>query len=996
MRSRRLVILSALPMVFVPALAFAQASISGVVRDTSGALLPGVTVEASSPALIEKVRSVASDDSGQYRITDLRPGIYTVTFTLTGFTTFRREGVELTGSFNANVNGELRIGTLEETITVTGEAPVVDIQSTNSQRVMSNELISSIPVGRSHLNYAVLIPGISTNQGASRGTTMDVGGTNNLQNTLISMHGGRRSDTRLMIDGVRIGNVAGEGQWTNYVPDTGTAQEVAIDYSSMQAEHLTGGLRINVIPREGGNTFRGSVFATAVGEAWQSDNLSQDLIDQGMQEPNRLKRAYDVNPSIGGPVFRDKLWFYSSARFQENQAFVAATYANLNAGDPSQWLYAPDRSDQSVFSMTQNNFNTRFTWQAAQSHKIGFYADTQTRDWDDAVPNVSPEAMVRWRFPRLSLTQVSWTAPVTNRLLLEARSQYKAESFRDLFPPEDPIYETMITVRDQATGMCYRSPTCHSSGVFGSTHQSIITNQASVSYVTGSHALKAGLSDTWASAAGSSQSNIYAMEFQFNNGVPNQLTMRATPLENKSILKAELAMYVQDRWTIGRMTANAGLRYDYHSGYWPELHLGPGTWVPTRDITFPKTDAQSWHDFSPRLGLAYDLFGNGRTAVKVSAGRYVLAAAATAGSSPSGSLANSTNRAWNDADRDFVPDCDLVNLELNGECGRASNLRFGQVLAPTVRWNQDVLRGWAVRPYNWEFSTAIQHELVPRVALEFGYFRRIFGNFTLTDNLATTKDDYDAFSIPAPVDARLPDGGGQVISPLYDLKPAKVGQVDNYVTFSSDYGKQQEHWNGVDFTISARPRNGVVLQGGVSTGHTSYDGCEIRDRLPEFSWLPDTTASAFAYTNQFNPYCQVTEDFQTQIKFLGTYLIPRIDVQFAGTFQSMPGWPIMAIYNAPNSVIIPSLGRPLSGGAANASVNLVTPVSEFNDRANQLDVRASKVFRFGGRRATLNLDVYNLLNANPVLLQNNNYAVWLTPQRILDARLFKISGQFDF
>ena len=187
-----------------------------------------------------------------------------------------------------------------------------------------------------------------------------------------------------------------------------------------------------------------------------------------------------------------------------------------------------------------------------------------------------------------------------------------------------------------------------------------------------------------------------------------------------------------------------------------------------------------------------------------------------------------------------------------------------------------------------------------------------------------------------------------------------------------------------------------MLQGGVSTGRTSYDGCEIRDSLPEFSWLPDTTASAFAYTNQFNPYCQVTEDLQTQVKFLGTYLIPRIDVQFAGTFQSMPGWPIMAIYNAPNSVIVPSLGRPLSGGAANASVNLVAPVSEFNDRANQLDVRASKVFRFGSRRATLNLDVYNVLNANPVLLQNNNYAVWLTPQRILDARLFKISGQLDF
>ena len=996
MRSSRLGILLAVGMLLVPALAFAQASISGVVRDSSGALLPGVTIEASSPALIEKVRSVVSDGSGQYRITDLRPGLYAVTFTLPGFTTFRREGLELTGTFSATVNGELKVGALEETITVTGAAPVVDVQSTNSQRVMSNELISSIPVGRSHLNYAILVPGISTNQGASRGTTMDVGGTNNLQNTLISMHGGRRSDTRLMIDGVRIGNVAGEGQWTNYVPDTGAAQEVAIDYSSMQAEHLTGGLRINVVPREGGNSFKGTFFATAVSEAWQSSNISQEIIDQGLREPNRLKRAYDFNPSGGGPVVRDRLWFYSSARFQENQAFVAGTFANKNAGDPTKWLYESDSTQQSVFSMTQNSVNARLTWQAAQNHKIGFYYDTQTRVWDDAVPNVSPEAMVRWRFPRLSLTQASWTAPVTNRMLLEARSQYKGESFLDLFPPEDPIYQDMVTIRDQASGICYRAPTCHSSGVFGSTYQTILSNQGSLSYVTGSHAFKAGISDTWARAAGASQSNVHAMEFRFNSGVPNQLTMRATPLENESILKAELAMFAQDRWTIDRMTLNLGVRYDYHTGYWPEIHLGPGRFVPTRDITFPKTDAQAWHDISPRLGIAYDLFGNGRTAVKFSAGRYVLAAAATAGSSPTGRLSNNTDRSWTDLDFDFVPDCDLVNLEANGECGRALNLRFGQVLAPTVRWNEDVLRGFGVRPYNWEFSAGIQHELVPRVGLEFGYFRRIFGNFTLTDNLATSAADYDTFSIPAPSDSRLPGGGGQTIGPLFDLKPAKVGQVDNYVTFSSDYGKQQEHWNGVDLTISARPRNGVTLQGGVSTGRTTFDGCEIRDSLPEFSWLPDATASAFAYMNQFNPYCRVKEDFQTQFKFLGTYLVPRIDVQLAGTFQSMPGWPIMAIYNAPNSVIQPSLGRVLSGGAANASVNLVAPVSEFNDRANQLDVRASKVIRFGSRRATVNFDIYNFLNGNPVLLQNNNYAVWLTPQRILDARLFKISAQLDF
>lgn len=987
--------LVALACMVLPSLAAAQASISGVVSDSSSGVLPGVTVEATSPALIERTRTVVTDSNGQYRIVDLRPGTYTVTFTLPGFSTAKRAGIELTGSFNATISVELSVGALQETVTVTGATPVVDLQSTTSQRVMSSEVISAIPMGRSHLNYSVLIPGLSSSQGASRGSTMDVGGTNNLQNTLISMHGGRRSDTRLMIDGVRIGNAAGEGQWTNYVPDTGSAQEVSIDYGAMQAEQMTGGLRINLIPREGGNTLRGSFFATAVTESWQGSNLNGDLVQRGLGEPNRMKQAYDINPNVGGPIIRDRLWFYSSARLQDNQSYVAGTYANKNAGDPTTWHYEPDTTQQSIFSIDQKSFNTRVTWQAAQRHKISFYGDTQTRDWDDGVPNISPEAIVRWRFPRLGLAQASWTSPMTNRLLFEARSQYKSESFRDLFPPVDPVFETMITVRDQATGICYRAPTCHSSGVFGSTHQTLITNQASMSYVTGSHALKVGISDTFANLSGASQSNIHAMEFRFNNGVPNQLTMRATPTDSRSNLKSELGVYVQDRWTIDRATLNLGLRYDYHAGEWPEVHLGPGPLVPTRDITFPHKDAQAWHDISPRLGFAYDLFGNARTAVKASVGRYVLASAATAGVSPSGAVANATNRSWNDSDFDFVPDCDLLNLQANGECGRVSNLLFGQQLTPTIAWDDAILRGWGVRPYNWEFSTSVQHELVSRVALEVGYFRRIFGNFRVTDNRATTAADYDEFSITAPVDPRLPNGGGHTIGGLFDLNPDKVGLVDNFVTAASNFGKQREHWNGVDVTVSARPP-GVLLQGGVSTGRSSYDACEIRAKLPEFSWTPDDTSQGVPYTNQFNPNCKVTEKFLTQVKFLGTYLIPRIDVQFASAFQSVAGWPIAAIYNAPNSVVQPSLGRPLSGGAANATINLLQPASTYNDRANQLDLRVSKIFRFGTRRATVNLDVYNSLNANPVLLQNNSYQVWLRPQKIMDPRLVKISGQLDF
>src|SRR5436309_4664717 len=302
--------------VILPAAAYAQASITGTVTDASGGVLPGVTVEASSPALIEKVRSVSTDGTGQYRIVDLRPGTYTVTFALSGFSTVKREGIVLTGTFTASVNAEMRVGAVSETITVSGEAPTVDVQNTNAQRALSKDVLDAIPAGRSHLTQAVLVPGLTTTQGAARGNLMDVGGTRNLQNTLISIHGGRDGDTRVMIDGVRIGNMSGAGQWHNFVPDQGSTQEVVIDYGAVSAEQISGGLRINHVPREGGNTFKGSLYATAVNDKWQSSNVTPELTAAGLGPPNALRRMYDINPNGGGPIKQDKLWFYVSARFQ--------------------------------------------------------------------------------------------------------------------------------------------------------------------------------------------------------------------------------------------------------------------------------------------------------------------------------------------------------------------------------------------------------------------------------------------------------------------------------------------------------------------------------------------------------------------------------------------------------------------------------------------------------------------------------------------------------
>jgi len=390
----------------LPVSAYAQASISGLVKDASGAVLPGVTVEAASPALIEKTRTAVTDGSGQFTVVDLRPGTYTVTFTLPGFSTVRREGIVLTGSFVATVNADLRVGTVEETITVRGETPIVDVQSTKQQRVMDAELIASIPTGRSLANIAVLIPGVVA--WSPRGLN-DVGGTDNLQNTYMSIHGGRAYDQRTLIDGILLGNILGTGTSTNFTADMGSTQEVTIDTAAGTGDQTTGGVKINYIPRDGGNTFRASFFATAANSSFQADNMSPELVARGLRQPNNLKQTYDINPTGGGPIVRDKLWFYSAARFQTNQNYVAGIYDNLNAGNVNAWTYEPDLSSQGLFAIVQKSANTRITWQANERNKVTGFFEKQWRTWDDGAANRAPESFTRYRFPRNQIALFGWT-----------------------------------------------------------------------------------------------------------------------------------------------------------------------------------------------------------------------------------------------------------------------------------------------------------------------------------------------------------------------------------------------------------------------------------------------------------------------------------------------------------------------------------------------------------------------------------------------------------
>jgi hypothetical protein len=367
-------------LALLPAIAFAQASITGVVKDTSGAVLPGVTVEAASPALLEKVRTAVTDGSGQYRITELRPGSYTVTFSLTGFNTVKRDGIELTGSFTASVDADLRVGALEETITVSGEAPIVDVQSSTRERVMDAEVISTLPTGRNMFALGVLIPGVSISAGTGGLGVQDVGGALGPETRALVAHGGRTEDQRFMMNGVSLSSMIGGGWGGGAIPNATGLQEMVFDTASVSADLATGGVRINFIAREGGNQYHGTMAFNFANDAMQTTNVDSALLarNPALANAGTIDKNWDFNPGFGGPIKKDKIWFFLSGRYQGAYLFAPGTFYNKNANDPTKWTFDPDTGNPGSLQKTWKDAQGRFTFQVTPKNKLASRTPSRT------------------------------------------------------------------------------------------------------------------------------------------------------------------------------------------------------------------------------------------------------------------------------------------------------------------------------------------------------------------------------------------------------------------------------------------------------------------------------------------------------------------------------------------------------------------------------------------------------------------------------------------
>jgi hypothetical protein len=1037
---KRVILLAVL--LIVPAIADAQqATMTGVVTDASGGVLPGVTVEASSPVLIEKVRSAVTDGTGQFRIVSLPSGTYTITFTLTGFNKVKREGIELAGTLTATVDIEMRVGALEETITVTGASPVVDLQSARRQAVIDGNVLQAIPTSRSYNNVLQLVPGVDP-------------GTAQIQLSptmlLFTAHGGSTQDGRLTVDGVNTGASRGGSGVSGYVPDMQNTQEVAFTISGNLGEAETGGPQMTIVPKYGGNRFSGSFFATGINEALQGNNFTPRLQAAGLVAPPKIIRLFDVQASIGGPISKDHLWFFYNYRTVGRADAQPGIFANKNAGDPNTWTYDPDFSLQGRNDTRRRINALRLTWQMTTRNKLSAFYDDQpactgaawvdgsgacrtTAPGDGWIPGGSqvngffgagPNAPETgdYQYNPQRVQQVKWQSPVTSRLLLEAAAGVYASRWGYDERPGNPTRD-LVRVQEQGlipgTGLSnlkYRSSNWPNGRIGAHTWN------FSASYVTGAHNFKAGYQGAFhrdIDQLFGIVNNTQRLTYRFLNGVPNQLTMDSGPW-TRQVRTEYAAGYVQDSWTTGRLTTQAALRFDHAWSYFPPQQIGPDRFLPTA-IAFPRTDGiLGYNDFSPRVGVAYDLSGDGKTSLKVNIGKY-LAPATNEGRYTAmnpvqrlvaaGQNSINTNRSWIDANGNYFPDCDLMNsaaqdLRPGGGdfCGAWSDQNFGKAKATTTL-DPSLQRGWAVRPSDWQFGVSVQREVLPRTSIEVGYYRRWWQHFVdATDNLLTTSSSYGQYFVTAPPDPRLPNGGGNQVGPFFDVVPTLFGQSNNVTRLVEDAGDYVRHSNFFDVNVSARLQNGLTLQGGTSTGSVYSNSCDIRSNLPEFT-------VAVGGPTATNPFCLSSQPWLTTVKAIGTYLVPKVDVLFSGTFSSVPGVALAATVNYPSgagSPIAQSLGRTLSSAATTSTLSVLAPETLYGDRANDLDLRIGKIIKAGRTRSNVALDIVNVFNSDAVLTYNSllgTYstsgaftpnATWPTPTAVLQARLARISVTFDW
>ena len=1045
-----------LAIVFLPAAAFAQSSITGEVSDNTGGVLPGVTVEVSSPVLIEGSRVGVTDNAGRYTIIDLRPGIYTVSMTLPGFSTLVQEDVSLPSNFTQTVNGALTIGGVEETVTVTGASPVVDVQNAARTEVISREILDALPTPRNVQGIAYFAQGV-------RLTRPDVGGTETMGEVKMIAHGANVRHQTYLVDGMNVTSGMSDNA-TNVHHNQALAQEIALGTSAAPAEVQAGGTRVNLIPKDGGNTFSGSLYAGVSDGSWQADNLDSELKGLGLAAVDGLANFHDVNPSIGGPLVQDKLWYYGGFRqLSVDQLKIGAIFLDTPE-TPAEFVGKPGVQAQYVRSAL-----LRLTYQVSSNTKVSSYLDRHFK-WrgrglgssgPENPPVVDPLLAASHRDPgreNYHVFQAKSTTTLGPRTLLEVGFSQVRQTIANLPQPNVPITFEIGAGRDLTPPppadliTCVETPCYHPLSydqtrpyfVDGVSHwdyldrmrtnglgrQSLITPahrwtpSVTLSYVTGSHNVRAGIQFGMAQ---SGRTEIYqaGLEQEYRSGVPDRVGVRNSPAVY-STFAHDTGLFAQDTWTLDRLTINAGVRIDLFRSQNNTFRAGGGSpagrFVPLR--LFPDTDVKPyWQDISPRFGLVYDLFGDARTALKFSASRFVRPYTSGFGRRyhPIGNRRDT--RDWFDCALNPAIHADGA-LGSTADCATADQLMAVGLSTDYMTTNGDdivqdheigLLNNSAIfnaagttpsagrradpgikRENNWEWTASIQHEVAPGVSLTMAYYRRVFYDILGTQNAAIANCDprtatagvacgsWMPFSVTFEDTLGVaPDLGGQTFL-VFNRDPATRGRTDN-IDFASDLNANT--YNGFELSFDARLPSGGRAFGGWTAQKYIQDTCDLSN--PNGSRL-STFVDGELGVVQGGRFCEQSGlgmPWRSDFKLFAVYPLPN-DFFVSGGLQAYAGAEREVRWSVPTSVF------PGGQRTQSTTVQLRQPGTDYSEYWTQIDVAFGKTIRLAGVEWSAQADVYNLLNNNTIFRQNVGYARNLyRPSRVLNGRILRLALQ---
>jgi hypothetical protein len=977
----------------LPTTATAQSAFAGVVKDTSGAVLPGVTVEAASEVLIEKVRSVTTDGNGAYRIENLRPGIYSITFSLPGFSNVKKDAIELPSNFVSTINADLKVGTVEETVTVSGESPVVDVQTNIKAQVLSREVLDAVPSAHTIQSVGQLVVGVNL-------TAPDVGGSQAMQQTYFSVHGLGAAQTSVLIDGMIMNGLQGDGAIQSYLNE-GANQEMVYQTGGGTVDSPTGGVKINLIPKEGGNRFSGNLFEgyeSSRNGFWQANNLTPRLDKLGVKLVDKIGTYNDTDVTQGGPIKKDKLWFFGSVRLFTVNKPIGSTFrsdgtkAGILACQNALAGKGGTLCPQGVDNQHQYSYLGRLTWQVSPRNKLSGYYDRVLKDRAGAMGTGDDQttSSVLWNSPLYTTNSIKWTSTVSSKLLIEGGYSGNIERYNNLYQPGlekaygSPEWYATARHQDAGAGLQWVVP-----GAQLGVYPDRFNAQASASYITGTHSVKVGFQDSWGPFNRNARANgdLYQNYTQVNGIETAQtVTVLAVPARWRDRLNANLGLFAQDIWNLNRLTLTYGLRWEYVS---EQVDGQPAQQGRFANIpAFDDKQMPLWKSWSPRTGVVYDLRGNGKTALKFGFNKFMAAATTTLAELYDPASGNTITQSlpWTDKNLDDIAQgergCDftVATCEINF-ASLPSNFGTVALASPDPG---------LTRPYVLQYNTGITHELFRGVSVNFEWFHTDSKNFLERNNLnrpgvlnadgTVTNASYRPVTVFSPID-------GTPIT-VYDVASAAVGSLAAKNLDTNDKGLHQAY-NSFEFGVNARLPRGARLSGGFGTEQTVANTCSAAATNPNFL----ISIGGINYCDQSKSGIP----WKTGVKIVGTFPLPWYGLTVSGVYQGLPGYTLGTSAltaggaGAPNFTAISGLAGALTvtgttrytacpgnsasqgcvvggliapGALSTLTVPLMPPNTLLTPRTNQVDMSIAKRFILGRLRIDPKLDIFNLLNSD--------------------------------